>query len=89
MGLASALAKLERYQQGFLERIIIPGRHVPEPSLLRTHPTTEERIRRLRALAADLTPAPSRPIPSTGYPFLTRTPQVVRVPRWRVGGLWF
>ncbi len=49
-GLASALAKLERYQGGLLERILLPGRRNPNPSLLRTHPETKERIDRLMAL---------------------------------------
>ena len=46
-GLASALVKLERVQNGFLRRIFFPGRGVPEPSWLRTHPTTEERVQRI------------------------------------------
>lgn len=45
--LASALIKLERVQQGFVRRVLFPGQGVPEPSWLRTHPTTEERIQRL------------------------------------------
>lgn len=45
--LASALIKLEKVQQGFLRRVLFPGQGVPEPSWLRTHPTTEERVRRL------------------------------------------
>ncbi|NNF25865.1 MAG: M48 family metalloprotease, partial [Gemmatimonadetes bacterium] len=49
-GLASALAKMERYQGGFFEQIVLPGRRVPEPSLLRTHPETEDRVRRLLEL---------------------------------------
>jgi heat shock protein HtpX len=49
-GLASALEKLERYQGRFWEEIFLPGRRIPEPSLLRTHPPTEERIRRLLSL---------------------------------------
>ena len=49
-GLASALGKLERYQGRFWEEIVFPGRRIPEPSLLRTHPPTEERIRRLLSL---------------------------------------
>lgn len=49
-GLASALGKLERYQGRFWEEIFLPGRRIPEPSLLRTHPPTEERIRRLLSL---------------------------------------
>lgn len=49
-GLAAALEKLERYQGRFWEEIFLPGRRIPEPSLLRTHPPTEERIRRLLSL---------------------------------------
>ena len=49
-GLADALAKIERLQGGWLEQILLPGRRVPEPSLPRTHPDTEERIARLMAL---------------------------------------
>lgn len=49
-GLASALVKLEQVQNGFLRRIFFPGQGVPEPSWLRTHPTTEERVQRLRDL---------------------------------------
>jgi heat shock protein HtpX len=43
-GLASALAKLERRTGRFWEEMFLPGRRIPEPSLLRTHPPTEERI---------------------------------------------
>jgi heat shock protein HtpX len=48
--LASALLKLERYQGRYWEEILLPGRRIPEPSLLRTHPPTEERVRRLLQL---------------------------------------
>ena len=51
VGLASALGKMERYQQRFLDRILATGRQVPAPSILRSHPNTEERIRRLVELA--------------------------------------
>ncbi len=50
VGLASALDKLEHHQAGLWERIFLPSRNVPNPALLRTHPTTQERIRRLLAL---------------------------------------
>jgi heat shock protein HtpX len=58
-GLASALAKLERFQRGVWEQILMPGYRLPEPSLLRSHPPTEQRIARLRKLqgAAPATPA--------------------------------
>lgn len=63
-GLASALAKLERHQRGLLETMFLPGRRIPNPSLIRTHPSTEERIRRLLALEdrADRVGEPPEPI---------------------------
>jgi heat shock protein HtpX len=48
--LASALSKLERYQGRLWEDIFMPGRRIPLPSVLRTHPQTSERIARLMAL---------------------------------------
>ena len=51
-GLGSALAKLERFQRGTWEQILMPGYRLPEPSLLRSHPPTEQRIARLRSLQA-------------------------------------
>lgn len=50
-GLASALLKLERRAGHFWEEMFLPGRRIPEPSLLRSHPPTDERVRRLRALS--------------------------------------
>ncbi len=47
--LASALRKLERVERGW-RRLVFPGRSTPEPSWLRTHPPTEERVSRLLAL---------------------------------------
>ncbi len=46
-GLASALEKMERYEQSLLKQLFLPGMNNPSPSILRTHPPTEERIRRL------------------------------------------
>jgi heat shock protein HtpX len=91
-GLASALAKLERYQHGFLERILLPGRRIPDPSLLRTHPTTEDRIQRLLSLNdAEITQPASRSahFPAEPFSFSTQMPQIVQHPRWRLSGLWF
>ena len=45
--LASALRKLEHYEHNYLGSVFIPVQKIPEPSLLRTHPPLEERIRRL------------------------------------------
>ncbi|TVR01788.1 MAG: peptidase M48 [Desulfovibrionales bacterium] len=47
--LASALSKIEHRQQSLFQRLW-PGLGLPQPSWLRTHPATEERIRRLLSL---------------------------------------
>ncbi|APH70318.1 zinc metalloprotease HtpX [Aquibium oceanicum] len=49
-GLASALLKLERAQRRIWEGLVLPGSRMPDASVLRSHPITEERIRRLMAL---------------------------------------
>ncbi|MDN2565961.1 zinc metalloprotease HtpX [Aquibium sp. A9E412] len=49
-GLAAALRKLDRAQRRSWETVFLPGGRAPDPSLLRTHPPTEERVRRLMAL---------------------------------------
>jgi heat shock protein HtpX len=50
-GLASALSKMERYKGGVLSRIFLPGHREPHPPILRAHPQTEERIKRLLSLS--------------------------------------
>jgi len=50
LGLASALGKMERQRGRFWERLLHPISR--EPSWLRTHPKTQERIDRLMELAA-------------------------------------
>lgn len=86
-GLASALAKLERYQMRPWEGLLLPGRRVPEPSILRTHPDTRERIERLLALRAPPT-APRLPEPRLVI-VPARFHPVRRRPRWRATGLWY
>lgn len=91
-GLAAALRKIEHQQGGLLERVLLPGRKVPDPSLLRTHPATQDRIDRLLALD-------ERPPAQPALSFTQMTPQQVipndvlvpvrRLPRWRVSGLWY
>ena len=78
-GLALALAKIERESRAWL----LPGWGNPEPSWLRTHPATAERIERLLELAP---PPAMPPFPSARFvPEVTVSP---RPPRWRTGGLW-
>jgi heat shock protein HtpX len=48
VGLATALKKMDQNEASILERIVFPGyRRAPDPSLFRTHPQTEERVKRL------------------------------------------
>jgi heat shock protein HtpX len=87
-GLASALELLERKQGAVWEGLVLPGSRVPEPSLLRTHPKTEDRIARLMALRRDRTPIElpqSRPLAG---PFLVPP---IRAPRihWHRMGIWY
>lgn len=49
-GLASALVKLEKAQERHWEGMVLPGGRDPNPSILRTHPKTEDRLERLMAL---------------------------------------
>lgn len=89
-GLARALLRIERVQGGWMERILMPGRRVPEPSLLRTHPPTGERIRRLLALKGDPRYA-ARWLRALGGPPMEHTDRapVTGLPRWRITGLWY
>jgi heat shock protein HtpX len=76
-GLAMALTKLERYQGHMWEDIFLPGRRIPQPSVLRTHPATEERVRRLRtlkAVPAEPLRAPEREAVLMGLGVLPRKP---------------
>ncbi len=87
-GLASALDKLERYQGRFWEEILMPGRRIPEPSVLRTHPPTEERVRRLLQLkGAPQAGLARRPAAGIEVPLSIRL--VDAPPHWRWPGLWY
>ncbi len=84
-GLIRALGKLERRVGRFWEEILLPGRRIPVPSLLRTHPPTDSRIGRLRELAASRT----SPVPAiAGYP-TERTPVPGTTPKFRRLGLYW
>jgi heat shock protein HtpX len=83
-GLALALDKLERVQGGWMERLFLP-RH-SEPSTLRTHPETAERIQRLMSLKAEASPRvrvrtlqPRSPFEHENHP----------TPRRHLNGLWY
>ncbi len=84
-GLMRALVHLEQHQGRWLEQLLLPGRRLPDPSLLRSHPPTQARIERLKALAQTLQPAA---VPDW-EPVRQLGPTVLRRPRWRPGGLWY
>jgi heat shock protein HtpX len=87
-GLASALIKLERYQRGVWERILLPGYRSPEPSILRTHPPTGERVARLKVLYG--AEPELRPALATDEPHPIAFGQGVSAPpRWRLLGHWY
>jgi heat shock protein HtpX len=85
-GLISALQKIERYQGGVWERVFVPGRRVPVPSILRTHPPTEERVARLRAIrqlaAQQAVPVDGGPQIAAHYPLARQRPS------YHISGLW-
>ncbi len=84
--LASALGKLERYQGRVWEDIFMPGRRIPVPSVLRTHPLTSERIARLKALKTPSLPPLSFP---QAQAQMAGVPDLSPRPRFHWSGFWF
>jgi heat shock protein HtpX len=83
-GLARALEVLDATNGRLWERILVSRGRLPDPLLLRTHPSTEERTRRLRELrpgVSDRWYVVGRATPPVGYP------QVLGQPRRRATGL--
>ena len=86
-GLAMALEKLERYQGRMWEDMLPTGRRIPIPSVLRSHPPTKERIRRL----LELGPANTghRPLNYSGQAGLFGISPPHPRPRYHWPGVWF
>ncbi len=88
-GLARALVKIEQTSGSFLKRILLPGRRAPEPSLLRSHPPTDERVRRLMRLKDSQLNAPfAIQLRQDNLPDFMVSALTQRTPRWRITGLW-
>jgi len=88
-GLARALVKIEQTSGSFLKRILLPGRRAPEPSLLRSHPPTDERVRRLMQLKDSQLNAPlAIQLRQDNLPDFMVSALTQRTPRWRITGLW-
>ena len=93
IGLASALAKLERSTGGgFWKKLLRPGMRRQQPAMLRTHPPTQDRIAALRGIEQEL--KSSKPVEPIRIPQSRRVvpASVVRVrqrPRYNfLSGLW-
>jgi heat shock protein HtpX len=87
-GLASALQVLEQRAQGNWEGLVLPGSRLPQPSMLRTHPKTEDRISRLLALRRDfreqIVIQPERPVSTSVVPPI-RNPRI----HWHRMGIYY
>lgn len=90
-GVASALARIERLQHGPWEGLRFPGRRRAQniPSLLRTHPETEERVRRLMQLRTPPPVLPGLDAYALHAPPHLAMPAALRRPRYRIGGYWY
>ena len=84
--LATALEKLEHYQGKMWEDMFPAGRRIPIPSVLRSHPTTQDRVARLNNLRRKMPPKIILPgNRRTVYGFVDHTPK----PRYRRTGVWY
>lgn len=87
--LARALVKIERTQGSWIETIFFPGHRQPEPSLLRTHPPTEQRVQRLMALKLpERIPTLNELFDNVIFKQLLSREVVQRHPRKHFSGLW-
>jgi len=88
-GLAKALSRLKLYTNpSSIKQIFLPGKNSSEPDLLRSHPKTEERVKRLMSLNSDQIPKLEyehyQPLASPSHYRL-----LVKNPRWHISGLWY
>ncbi|MGI9463091.1 MAG: M48 family metalloprotease, partial [Aestuariivirgaceae bacterium] len=87
--LAAALMTLERKQGRLWEGLVLPGGRTPEPSLLRSHPKTTDRVERLLSLRKDA--APHITVSDIQHRPAKSIVPIVRPPRihWHRMGLWY
>lgn len=89
-GLVSALFKMEYYGAGLFEWLFLAGHGTPEPSLLRAHPATEERMRELKShFKISKNPSNDASDESRLLTIPLYVQRVQRRPRWRIGGMWY
>jgi heat shock protein HtpX len=94
LGLAAALQKLERYQQrGWMGRVLQPGQYQLEPSWIRSHPPTRERVRELEEIARSVerarVPIAAYRRADGGVPLAFHEP-IRQAPRYHLrSGVWY
>lgn len=87
MGLASALKKMDHFEKSVWNLVFLPGRRNPQPSILRTHPHTRERLERLMALSEGKDAAV---VDIDGQDMLApHIPRVERPPTWNWFRPWY
>lgn len=89
-GLASALQHIEQHERRLLRRLFVPYRGLEIPSVLRTHPATPERIRRLLELTTPEQLAPWQQqiaLDQDGRPVLVEVEPPRSSPRRRISGV--
>jgi len=87
-GLAMALSKLEIYESSILDMLFGRGHRGTIPSVLRTHPDTEERIKRLLSLIDRSKQAMNYSSPDR-FSVPAHYQKSVRKPRRHIGGFWY
>ena len=88
LGLASALKKIEYYKGRWINQVLLPNRGIPDPSLLRTHPKTQERIARLVSFADQQQASGLQNIFEQQFNPPESHVQI-KSPRRRIHGLWY
>ncbi len=87
-GLALALNKLEAYEVSIIDMLLGRRHSAAIPSILRTHPDTRERIKRLLTLNQSI----KHPLiysDHNRYPIPAHYQDLIKTPRWHIGGFWY
>ncbi|MEZ4870011.1 MAG: zinc metalloprotease HtpX [Caldilineaceae bacterium] len=88
VGLMNALQKLEYYSTNIWQQVLFPGRGVPDPSILRTHPHTSDRIARLQELSTQEY-QPLLPPEDGPWELPDHFTRVKQPPGWRMMNWWY
>jgi len=87
-GLAMALTKLDVYESSIFDMLLGRGHRGSIPSVLRTHPDTEERIKRLLSLKKTSQQALTRSNHDR-FSVPVHYQKSIRKPRRHLGGFWY